>query len=385
MIRRTVVHPSVRGALVVSLMTLFVACASCAAGTSPDGSVFKVRSIQNIRDYAKSVDWSQANGLIASAKLGDDGYFDVMVLDPDSDWEQCLTCNKSGIPQKHIGNPCWHPSGEYIVFTAEKADVPDMYDYFAIPGKGLNNDLYIMTSDGSTFWKLHEVDYSVDESAKGVIHPQFSHDGSMLLWAERLGADTDERHNFGEWALKLSDFAIADGEPYVSNIRTIQPGGQAQFYETHAFSPDDAKVLFCGNLISGQLPTGMDIYEYSIADGTLRQLTVTYDDWDEHAHYSPDGTVIAWMSSTGFYIEYDDIDRWADDLITELWIMNADGSEKTRLTHFNDPGYPEHTGTRTIVSDSSWSPEGDRLIMAVTYEDNRGRLRYRELVMIELQ
>ena len=135
----------------------------------------------------------------------------------------------------------------------------------------------------------------------------------------------------------------------------------------------------------GQLPTGLDIYEYSLVDGSLRRLTDSSDDWDEHAHYSPDGTAIAWTSSKGFQIKYADYDRWADDLITELWIMRADGSQKTRLTHFNDPGYPEYTGGRTIVADSSWGPSGKRLVVCITYEDHTGKLAFRKLAMVELE
>jgi len=41
--------------------------------------------------------------------------------------------------------------------------------------------------------------------------------------------------------------------------------------------------------------------------------------------------------------------------------MNADGSGKTRLTYFNEPGHTEYTGERIVAADSSWSPDGMRL------------------------
>ncbi len=349
---------------------------------------FKVKRITVVKDYGKSVDWSHTNNLIVTAKLGDDGYYDVVVFDPDEDWEQRLTCGKDRIPQKHIGNPAWHPSGEYIVFTAEKQDVPDILDRTTratIPGRGLYHDLYIMTAEGDRFWKLYSSASFPSKFNNAIIHPQFSSDGKLLVWAERLGPDDDPRHNWGKWALRVADFEIVNGEPKISNIRTLQPGGQNQFYESHAFTYNDTRILFSGNLMVGQLPTGLDIYEYSLVDGTLYRLTYTFEDWDEHAHYSPDGTAIAWISSRGFKIEYRNYDRWEEDLVTELWVMKADGSYKTRLTHFNDPSHPEYTGGRTIVADSSWSPDGNCLIVCITYEDERGNLAYRKLVMIELE
>ncbi len=98
--------------------------------------------------------------------------------------ERCLTCNKRGCPQKHNGNPAWHPSGEYIVFTAEKRGNPEKYREAAIPGTGFNCDLWIMTSDGKKFYQL--TNYPVRLPYQAVIHPHFSHDGKKLLWSQRI-------------------------------------------------------------------------------------------------------------------------------------------------------------------------------------------------------
>ncbi len=59
----------------------------------------------------------------------------------------------------------------------------------------------------------------------------------------------------------------------------------------------------------------------------LKRLTETPNEWDEHAHYSPDGKKIVWMSSTGFDRDWGDISghNWQKYLVTELWIMDADG------------------------------------------------------------
>ena len=50
----------------------------------------------------------------------------------------------------------------------------------------------------------------------------------------------------------------------------------------------------------------------------------------------------------------------------DLWLMNLDGSNTTRMTFFNEPGHEESQTTRAVVGDLSWSPNGDRIAMVVT-------------------
>ena len=354
-----------------------------------DSGPFKIKTMTTLKRYVKSLDWHPELDLILTAKKGTDGYFDVMVFKSDGSQEKCLTCDKTEIPQKHIGGPAWHPSGDYIAMTVEQEEMakyPSL-EKNAIPGSGVNCDLYIMDAEGTKFWKIYEIPFKT-LNASAVIHPQFSHDGTKILWAERLGASDKPELGWGEWALKLADFAIVDSSPKLSNIRTLQLGDQPkQFYESHAFSPDDIKIMFSGNLETGQKATGLDIYEYEIASGVLNNLTNSTedDDWDEHSHWSPDGTMMAWMSSTGLKIDYPGQDVWRGYLKTELWMANADGSNKTQLTHFNTPGYDEYmNGKRVIVSDSAWGPDGKHLVMAVAYFGGIG-ITGGDLVLVELE
>ena len=132
------------------------------------------------------------------------------------------------------------------------------------------------------------------------------------------------------------------------------------------------------------LPYGMDIYEFDLESGELVRLTTSDDEWDEHAHYSPDGNKIAWMSSTEFDIDWSVVETGEhfDPLMTELWIMDADGSHPQRLTYFNDPDHTDYLG-KTIVSDSSWSPDGKSLAVLVAYETELGGLNSK-IVIVEL-
>jgi len=121
--------------------------------------IYNVKSITTITEYGKSLDWSHTKNLIAFGKHGGDDYYDVYVMEPDGSDEQCLTCDKEGCPQKNNGCPTWHPSGDYIVFTAEKSENLEEHKEWAIPGTGLNCDLWMMTSDGQNFYQL--TDYRI--------------------------------------------------------------------------------------------------------------------------------------------------------------------------------------------------------------------------------
>ncbi|MBU6996566.1 MAG: PD40 domain-containing protein [Theionarchaea archaeon] len=370
--------------MIVVIVVIF--CSGCAGQSQKrNDSSSTAANVTTIVEYGKSLDWCPANNRIVFGKMGDDSYYDVHIMNPDGSQEKCLTGKEC--PQKHNGNPVWHPSGEYIVFTSENEDVEGHeYDRVSIPGRGINCNLWAVTSDGETFWQLTEYPTSF-ANPKGVIHPQFSHDGSMLLWAERI--ERKDGTPWGEWALKVADFIVDDDLCHLENIRAYQPGASLRFYESHAFSGDDTKILFSGNLLSTQLESGLDIYELDLKTEDLTRLTDTFDDWDEHAHYSPNGEKIAWMSSTDLGdlgITFDDMRNhvWGLKLKTELWIMDANGSHKQRLTWFNEPGNDEYMG-HVIVSDSTWSPDGEKMAACIAYEDGRDTQNFRSrIILIDL-
>jgi len=333
--------------------------------------------------FGKSLDWSHTTNMIALGKMGEDFYYDVYIMNPDGSDLTCLT-DSADCPQKHNGNPVWHPSGDYIVFTAENEDVQGAaYDQVAIPGRGVNCNLWAVNTTGSKAWQLTAYDTSYI-NPKGVLHPQMSHDGTHLLWAERLS--NCEGTPWGEWVLKVADFIIDEHGPHLEHIKSYQPGESHRFYESHAFSPDDKKILFCGNLEKNQLESGIDICEMDISTESLVKLTDSFSDWDEHAHYSPDGSKIAWMSSTGLdiHISFQDLKthQWPHKLRTELWIMDADGSYKQQITHFNEHGHPHYRGGEVIVSDSTWSPDGTSIAVTIAIKKDHGEEGFRSHIIL---
>ena len=163
----------------------------------------RVKQIKTIVEDGGRVDWSHSNNLIAFDKLGNDGYYDVWVMNPDGSNQVCLTCDNALVPQHHNGNPAWHPTGKWIVFQSVNPDLiprtlPDRTaKMLTHPGSGWLNDLWVMDPNGKHFYQLTDIGWQ-----GGVLHPHFSHDGIKLLWSERLGPGDEsaglEEGYFGE-------------------------------------------------------------------------------------------------------------------------------------------------------------------------------------------
>jgi Tol biopolymer transport system component len=310
------------------------------------------------------VDWSHSgNNLIAFDRMTSDGYFDVWTMKPDGGEQRCLTCDTTRLPQKHIGNPVWHPSGKFIVFQAQKRGVPKKFDPKCTPGAGALNDLWVMTSNGKNFWKIYQVSPEISKDSQGVLHPQFSHNGENIIWSERVKAN---KRPFGEWVIKIANFVVINNAPKLTQIKTIRPSQTSSFYETHSFSPDDRYFLFTGNQDGG-----LEIYEYDLLAKESRRLTQAPKVWDEHAHYTLTGKKIIWMSSKGLTMKINPF-----QLKTEFWVMDRNGKNKRQLTYFNYPGKPHYMNQKFIVSaDSSWSPDGKKLIILIIYGESNSRQR----------
>ena len=318
--------------------------------TRTDSAVINVTVLQA---EGGRVSWLHHEGLIAFDKKGDDQYGDVYIMSLDGSGGECLTCNNS-VPQLHNGNPQWHPSGEYIVFQSQDPDLKGlppgpMGDYVASPGVGINNNVWVMRADGLKFWQLTHV-----TDRQGVLHPHFSPDGTKLLWSELIGP---------HMVIKLADFILENGEVRLTNIQILQPEG-LQMFETHGFSPDGTKILFSGAEQEGHY-YDMDIYVMDLATEVTVQLTDN-NEWDEHAHFTPDGQFIIWVSSEGIPQKRGDSleDAMDNPPKLEYWIMNADGSGKRRFSRFNDPEAPEYIDIDGGIGlgDFDMGPDGKTMV-----------------------
>lgn len=319
----------------------------------------EVERIVTLEPNGGRVSWSTDGRIIAYDSAGDDGYFDIWTMTADGSDSTCLTCNSSQVSGKNAGNPAWHPSGDYLVFQAQDPSLTfssyyeGIEDSVATPGLGINNNIWIMDTEGANYWQISDI-----ESRYGVLHPHFSHDGTMLQWSEIVQINTGEQIG-GYWAIKLADIDFVDGEPEISNIQTFTPGDQS-FYETHGFSHDDNEILYSA-YPKGEYFFSLEIYMLNLNSMEVTQLTDNTE-WDEHAHFSPDGTKIIWSSSADIEQEksYTLRELLQNALSLDLWIMNADGSEKRRLTYCNEKKAPEYIRSSRGVGfgDGSWNPDG---------------------------
>lgn len=337
----------------------------------PQDIPISVKNITIIRDRDRTLDWSHESGLIAFSLLGDDGYYDVATMNADGSDLRCLTCDNPNLPNKHISNPDWHPSGEYIVVQVEKLDHFGS-SFYSTPGIGFNCDLWVISNDGHDYYQLTnlvtKLDYLDTNKTTGVLHPHFSHDGNKLLWGQ-LKEPIPGRAGGGDWELKMADFIVEEDSIYLENIETFTPGVQTYWYESHGFSVNDEKIIFSCSLLSSQDDSGMDIYTLNYLSGELEQLTNSFSVWDEHAQYSPDGSKIVWISSVNDF----DPGDWRGTMKTEYFIMDSDGANKTQLTFFNTAVHPHYSifnGARVICADSAWNAEGNKIIASIVADNH---------------
>lgn len=311
-----------------------------------------------------------------------DWYMDIWTSGWSGRDRRCLTCALTE-PAKHRGGAGWHPSGKFLAFSAENDDVRTRKgDRLAEPEVGLNTNLWVMSSDGAKAWRLtdYETDYA---NPKGVVFPHFSPDGKRLAWSGPVEyGKTGTGREWGEWAVFVADFDVQSGVPAIRAVRTLQPGEQHGYYQVDDWSADGRRLLVSANPNPGQPVTGLDVCELDLASGALRNLTRTPGEWDQFAHYSPDGRRIIWVSSRGLTERIRSVDGvdWRRDIKTELWMMGRDGAGVRRLTFFNEAGWRDHAwfraqvaGTAGVyVADNGFLAGGSRVAVVLAYDTPQG-------------
>ncbi len=111
---------------------------------------------------------------------------------------------------------------------------------------------------------------------------------------------------------------------------------------------------------------GLDVYSYDLQTAQLTNLTGSLTTWDEHAQLSAGGGRIVWMSSQ----------QSPSPLLTDYWLMDASGSNKERITFFNDAGSSDYIAGGVTSGDSSWNADGTKLAayLIVSQQSRSGRI-----------
>ena len=254
--------------------------------------------------------------------------------------------------------------GERIVFTASDVSFND-----TVYGRDGKVAIYAMNPDGSGVKQL--TNHNADDS-----HPDLSPDGQRIAFISNRDGNFEiyAMNADGSDVIRLTNNAAADLQPawspdgqrivYVSNryddrsdsllateIHVMNSDGSDlirlvnddAWQSAPAWSPDGQRIAFASRGRDGN----SEIYAAN-ADGTeITQLT-NHDAGDWQPAWSPDGRRIAFVSDR-------DADRSGYPSDSEIYSMNADGSDLTRLTH-ND------LTNRSPV----WSPDGRRIAFSAS-------------------
>jgi Tol biopolymer transport system component len=311
--------------------------------------------------------WSPRGDRIAFDRVEPNGYAQLFIADSDLTAERCLTCPIFELRKRHVGNPTWHSSGDFLVVQVEKPikSGGSPLRFTEVPGGNLGSDLYMIRSDGREYWNLT----NLGERGGRAVSARFSHEGDKITWAERLASGGGV---FGEWALRVATLEIKRNIPRLKNIKTHKPGEERKFFDSHGFTTDDRGLVLTGNLERGQSENGMDVHLLNTESGETRNLTKTPDQLDRFALMSPNGRWIAWASSRDIGSGQVNIKRRQVSAArpADLWLMNAEGLSAERLTHFNDVHSPQFSGP-TMVIPTDWNREGDQLlVLAFPVESN---------------
>ncbi|HEC95255.1 MAG TPA: hypothetical protein ENI45_04745, partial [Thermoplasmatales archaeon] len=355
-----------------------------------DSTIYNLKLIREGGGFPK---WSPANNLIVFTEPVN-GTYEVFTMTPDGKNVTCLTCGKKDLENcGHRGQPYWHPSGEYIVFTAENKNYERKgFGVTSSPGVGRNHNIWIMSSDGNKFWQI--TDYPENW---GAIKPVFSHDGTKVCWSEEYSMEKYPRGSFwgwlnlllrpgeelGLWRIKVANISFEDNKPEIQDVKSIELPPELSLLECEGFTPDDNGFIcsICDLTEHNGKAFWGDIYIIDFKGNVVKKLTHTLFQHDENAEYSPGGDKIVWSHPPGFYRE------GYPGKKTELYLMDANGGNKTRLTYFSDPNHPEYDRYGKHCTEITWSPDGKNIVFG-----HESRLLWRftsfrdsDLYMLSLQ
>jgi len=250
-----------------------------------------------------------ANGRIAFVSSQGNAQSDIYTMNPDGSDRKQLTFS-----QEDERQPAWSPDGTKIAFAREHWN-----------GNGGYSDIFVMNADGSDQRMLIQSRFDQFYSLT------WSPDGTKIaFW--RIDNIPMVPSSMGIFVMN------ADG----SDQRAV--ASTSNLWEP-AWSPDGLKLAVTDN---GNLGT-YGIYLIKVDGSNQTQITqppTSPDLFEDHnPAWSPDGSKITFIrcaDGNGFGC-------W--DTTSHLWVVNADGSNPTKLTD-------------TQAWSHAWSPDGTKIILS---------------------
>jgi acylaminoacyl-peptidase len=283
--------------------------------------------------------------------MTDSRYSNLWIVKTDGSDHRPLTSGD------HSDNsPRWSPDGGRLAFISDREGSPQIYMRWMDTGHvaAITNlteppSELVWSPDGSQL-AFQKIVPSTAPKIEGMPAPP---DGAE--WAEpaqvidRLVYRFDQLGNLPHGFLHLFVVPAEGGTPRQITSGDYHHGGFGWSSADISWAPDGQSLLVSAN----RRPdfelrwTDTEVFEFSVRDGSVRQLT-SREGPDDAPAVSPDGRQIAY---TGFD------ERFQGYQVTQLYVMNRDGSGGRVVSGSLDRG----------VSNPTWAPDGSGLF--VTFDD----------------
>jgi hypothetical protein len=312
---------------------------------------------------AEPAAWDAADNRIIISRRRPNGLWSVYTIRPDGLDEQCITCRVPSFPgvgaATNRGAFDVSPNGRYVLITVEKGSHPGTIGATGtLPGKGVFNDIWLVTIKGTHAWRLTDIPTSPND---GIIWPRFDRTGTQVVWSQ-MHQGPDLSHPLGQWAMKVARLQWTAGTPHLVDLRTYDPE-PGRFFEPYEFSPNDQRILFASDIHvpSGFLsPTAFNSQIWTIDAAHLDDLRRVsppdpihgmFSDYNEFAFYIPGTDRILFartFEATAHGLDY--------------WTVDSNGADPRRVTFMNEPGNPEYLGYSQALG-LAFDPHDPRLIV----------------------
>jgi hypothetical protein len=363
-----------RALAAIALGFLTAGCAASATVVGPGGAAGPQgqSTISRWLSNAAPAAWDAADDRIVIDRRGADGLWDAYTVRPDGRGVRCITCGRPSFPgveaATNRGAGDVSPDGRYVLLTVEKGAHPGAVGGLGTdPGKGLYNDVWLSTTDGSRTWPLTDLTVA---GVSGVIWPRFDRTGSQIVWSQ-LYAPADLGHPLGQWALKTARLAWSGGVPRLVAVRTYDPQ-PGRFFEPYGFSAGDRRILFASDetVPSGFLaPSAANTQIWTIDAARLNDLRRVdpparidgpFSDYNEFAYYLPHSDRVLFARTVG-----------ATARGMDYWTVGPDAGDPRRLTFMNEPGDAQYEGY-TVAGGVAFDPRDPRRFVAGVSHDPLG-------------